>query len=358
MAAVPSDATPWRRDVADAARALGRWVGHAFGPEAVLGGCTMPANGMANETVLFDVGEDRYVARLAPLEGAPYPTFPTFDRQFQRDCLKLVRARTEVPVPEIVRLEEDSSWLGTPFLVMRRVEGEVPGDSPPYVVHGWMTELSAPDLALLEECTVSILAGIHTVGDPADLERMVPPGQTGSVVHRQLDAQRAYYEWARDGHTVPALEEAFAVLGGSVPSSDRLVLNWGDSRIGNVIYRECRPVAVLDWEMATAGPPEVDVAWMVFMHAFMQDMVGGYGLRGIPDLLRRERVVELYERKSGSRLDELAWYEAFAGLRFGIILLRMGLRSIAFGQMPPAEDPDSLIRFAPLLRRLVAAVQT
>jgi len=44
------------------------------------------------------------------------------------------------------------------------------------------------------------------------------------------------------------------------------VVVWGDSRVGNVLYSDFRPVAVLDWEMATLGPREMDVAWVIFAH--------------------------------------------------------------------------------------------
>jgi aminoglycoside phosphotransferase (APT) family kinase protein len=147
-----------------------------------------------------------------------------------------------------------------------------------------------------------------------------------------------------------------AVLERTIPANDRLVLNWGDSRIGNIIYRDYLPVAVLDWEMATAGPPEVDVAWLVFMHIFMQDMVTRHGFPGLAGLFEGDQVLSLYEEFSGERLEELSWYIAFAGVRFAIILLRMGLRSAAFSQQPPAEDADSIFLFAPLLGRLLSAV--
>jgi aminoglycoside phosphotransferase (APT) family kinase protein len=355
MSNVAGVATPWRRNLEDVAPALARWVRNRMGAAAELGECTMPANGMANETVLFDVGPDRYVARLAPPPDSPYPTFPTFDLAFQRDCMELVRARTEVPVPDVIALEEDLSWLGTPFLVMRRVEGQIPGDSPPYMAAGWMTELSGADLARLEENTVRRLAAIHTIAHPADLTRFARPDLGATALEQQLAYQREYYEWARDGRTVPAIEDGFRVLAARLPASDRTVLNWGDSRIGNVIYRDCEPVAILDWEMATAGPPEVDVAWMVFMHTFLQQMATAFGLAGMPDLLRRDRVVELYERYSGAPLADLGWYVAFAGVRFAIIMVRMALRGVAFGGSEPV-DPDDLTLFAGLLRGLVAEV--
>ncbi len=364
MTKSPSDALPWRRDVSAITEDLARWVSHEMSPGAALGACAMPDNGMANETVVFDVGSDRFVARLAPHKDTPYPVFPVFDLRLQRDCLELVRARTDVPVPEVVRYEDDPQWLGTPFLVMRYIEGEVPRDTPPYLLEGWMTALSATDLKRVEESTVEVLVGIHQVRAGADLALFDHGRAEASPLGRQLAAQRAYYEWARDGRRVPAIEEALATLGSTVPPNNRLVLNWGDSRIGNIIYRDCRPVAVLDWEMATSGPPEVDVAWMVFLHTFMLDMIttfmpdvfAGTGPGGMTGFLRRDRVADLYEKVAGETLDDLTWYEAFAGLRFAIILMRMSLRAAASGATPLARDPDALIMFAPLLRRLVAGL--
>jgi aminoglycoside phosphotransferase (APT) family kinase protein len=324
----------------------------------------MPDNGMANETLVFDIGPDRFVARLAPHKDAPYPVFPVFDLRLQRDCMQLVRNRTDVPVPEVVKYEEDSHWLGTPFLVMRYVEGVVPRDSPPYLLEGWMTTLSTVELAQLESETIEVLAKIHQVRLRADLAIFDHSGTDSSPLSRQLSAQREYYEWAREDLRVPVIEEALAVLSSSVPDNSRLVLNWGDSRIGNIIYQDCRPVAVLDWEMATTGPPEVDIAWMIFLHTFMLEMVTTFmpdiysndAFGAITTLLQRDRVVDLYESLSGERLQELTWYEAFAGVRFAIILMRMSLRAVASGAMPPIDDPDGLVLFAPLLRRLVSEI--
>ena len=68
------------------------------------------------------------------------------------------------------------------------------------------------------------------------------------------------------------------------------MLAWGDSRIGNVLYQDFRPVAVLDWEMATVGPRELDVAWIIFAHMVFQELAGLAGLPGLPDVMREEDV--------------------------------------------------------------------
>ncbi len=143
------------------------------------------------------------------------------------------------------------------------------------------------------------------------------------------------------------------MLEATLPASERRVLNWGDSRPGNILYRDFEPVGVLDWEMATIGPPEVDVAWVTFFQRFFAALAEQYGLPPVPPMFDQQDVVETYERLSGGALDRLEWYEAFAGLRFGIILARMSLRSIAFGVQQESDDPNDLMMFEPLLARLL-----
>ena len=83
-------------------------------------------------------------------------------------------------------------------------------------------------------------------------------------------------------------------------------------------------------------------------------MAEQYGLPPVPAMFERAETVATYERLSGDVLDDLAWYEALAGLRFGIILARMTLRSIAFGLQELPTDPNEMIMFGPLLERLLA----
>ena len=85
-------------------------------------------------------------------------------------------------------------------------------------------------------------------------------------------------------------------------------------------------------------------------------MVEQFGMSVVP-MFERQATAATYERLSGAPLDDLAWYELFAGVRFGVILVRMSHRSIAFGQMEPPDDPDEHVMFVPLLERLIAEVK-
>jgi aminoglycoside phosphotransferase (APT) family kinase protein len=342
---------PWRRETQDVAAALARWA--AATDRGAVTEVHAPASGMANETILFRLAGEPLVARLAPGPGSPFPTFPDYDLDYQRRVMQLVQQRTALPVPSVVHLETSDEWLGAPFLLLEAVEGVVPGDNPPYVFGGWLAEASGEERGRLEEASIRVLVDLHKIEDDAATDFLRRDGEGDAPLTRELAFQRSYYEWANEGTPVPALEHAFEVLAQTMPVTGYTCLNWGDSRIGNIIYRDFVPAAVLDWEMATVGPAEVDLGWMVFFHAFFQGIADQYGAPGIPELFGRERVVATYESLAGRTLLDLAWFEALAALRFGIISVRTSLRSIAFGLQEPPKHPDDLVMHAPQLRRLL-----
>ncbi len=349
--------TPWRRNPARVEGSLAAWA-RAFRKDdrATVRDVRMPDSGMANDTVLFRLDEEALVARLAPSPDSAYPTFPKFDLHLQSRVIELVRCRTKVPVPEIVHLEESSSWLGAPFLVTRAIEGLVPSDNPPYLLDpsGWFLQGTPEDWKRFEASTIDVMVQLHRIeanDEATAFLRFAHPGRT--ALEQLLGFLRYYYEWGCEGRTVPILEQAIEVLTATMPSNNRSVLNWGDARPGNIIYRNFEPAAVLDWEMAGVGPPEVDLAWTTFFQRFFASMAEQHGLPRVPSMFQTNEAKASYERLSGDALDDLAWYEALSGLRFGIILVRMSLRSVQYGMQQPFDDPNDMVMFAPLLERLL-----
>ena len=111
----------------------------------------------------------------------------------------------------------------------------------------------------------------------------------------------AYYEWVRgDDLRVPVIEAGFAWIEANWPADEgETVISWGDSRIGNILYRDFEPVAVLDWEMAAVAPREVDIGWMIFIHDFFEHVAQQIELPGMPHFMRRDDVAATYEAASG-----------------------------------------------------------
>ncbi len=106
--------------------------------------------------------------------------------------------------------------------------------------------------------------------------------------------------------------------------------------------------------MATVGPREVDLAWMIFLHEFFHDMAVTFGLAGMTDFMQRDSVVAEYEALTGHTVRDLAWFEVFAALRFAIVSIRTTRRGIAYGTMEAPGDPDDVVMFRGLLEKMLA----
>jgi aminoglycoside phosphotransferase (APT) family kinase protein len=226
----------------------------------------------------------------------------------------------------------------------------------PYPFGGnWLYDADTTHQRTLQDETVAAIAAVHDIADPlttfAFLER-----RDGGDTHlrRHVAHTRAWYDMvAREGAPSPLVERGFAWLDSHWPRHESdPVLSWGDARIGNVIYRDFRPVALLDWEMAALGPRELDVAWLVFAHEVFQELTTTLGLDGMPDFLRADDVCERYASLTGYEPRDLDFYRHYAALQWGIVFLRTGARQAHFGERAMPEDPEELIYNRAQLERL------
>ncbi|MGA4843212.1 phosphotransferase family protein [Streptomyces sp. G45] len=348
MATAPRPRTT-TRDPDELARRLTAWLGTKLPGARAVDVSVPAANGMSSETLLFTVDHPRPPARACVLrlaaDPAAYTVFPVYDMPRQYRTMRLVAEHTDVPVPRVLWLEEDPGPLGAPFFVMERAFGRVPPDVLPYTYEGnWLHAASDAERTRLEDATIGVLARLH---DQAPLDRAAfldLPGQ-GDPLRRHVTAQRAYYDWVVTGlPRSPLIESAFARVEELWPCDPgETVVNWGDARVGNVVYAGFEPVAVLDWEMACTGPREVDLGWTVYLHRFFQDLTVSLGQPGLPDFLRRDRVEERYAELTGHRPRAMDFFTLYAALRHAIVMLRVAHRQVHFGEVTPPDDPDALI---------------
>jgi aminoglycoside phosphotransferase (APT) family kinase protein len=323
------------------------------------------ATGMSSETLLFDATwtdgsrrrTEHLVVRLAP-STVDAPVFPTYDLEGQFRAIELVGELTDVPVPPTWWVETDASVLGTPFFVMGRVDGEPPPDVMPYTFgDNWLYDASRDDQRRLQDATIDILVALHGIDDAANRFGFLSFDSDGdTALRRHVAHTRAWYEWAaKDGLVSKLVERAFDWLDRNWPqASFDTVLSWGDSRIGNVLYRSFEPVAVLDWEMAGLGPRELDVAWLIHAHEVFEFLAKGFGAEGMPHFLRESDVVETYARASGYELSDLRFFRTYAAVQWAIVFLRTGFRGVHFGEREMPADPEELIYSAPVLDALIS----
>ncbi|MEV0247062.1 phosphotransferase family protein [Nocardia sp. NPDC050712] len=326
------------------------------------------SNGMSAETLVLDLtwtadGGAQTVGLIGRMTPAPgdFPILETYDLPAQFDAMRLVAETSDVPVPRVRFLEPTGEVLGTPFLLMDRIDGSVPPDVMPYTFgDNWLFDATPEQRHRLQDSTIEALAQLHAIPDAAATFGFLDPRHPGSnPLERTLERARSWYEFAaRDSGRSPLAERILVWLTANLPdqSSGETVLSWGDARIGNCMYRDFRPVGVLDWELATIGPRELDLAWLVFAHRVFQTIANTYGLPGLPDFLREEDAKTAYAAYSGTQVGDLTWYTLFSALNYCIVFMRSGGRQVHFGEMARPDDIEILFHHKPLVETLLAEI--
>jgi aminoglycoside phosphotransferase (APT) family kinase protein len=368
------------RDMGALPSAMSRWLSSVL-PGGVTPDVTIEsgidANGMSSETIILTVRwmqdgqqrKQRLVARVAPTE-ADVPVFPSYRLDHQFEVIRLVAETTDVPVPRVRWLEPTGRVLGTPFFLMDYVEGVVPPDVMPYTFgDNWFHDAAGESQRQLQDSTVEVIAKLHSIPDAARTFSFLSDGSAGHNAIGQAavaagPALQQHFAWVRSWYEFavpdigpsPLLERTFGWLEANWPeevAAAEPVLLWGDARVGNVLYADFRPVAVLDWEMTTLGPRELDVAWLIFAHMVFQELAGLATLPGLPNVLREDDVRDTYRRLTGVELGDLGWFYAYSGVMWACVFMRTSARRVHFGEIEKPQDPESLFYHGALLKRLI-----
>jgi len=335
---------PDQRDPELTRTTLQRWLQGKLpaATEVAVTAMQTPANtGFSSETLMFEAGwraadgtgrQQRLVAKVAPTGFQIFPE-PRFAEQFR---LLQILAGTEIPVPEVHWHEPDPAVLGAPFYIMSRIDGAVPTDMPPYHTGGWLTDVSPAERESIWWSGVGVLTRVHALDvrrlglEFVDQTRYGPTG-----LRQRLAYYEHYLDWAYEG-AVPVVRQALQWLHDHRPAETHdPVLLWGDSRIGNIIFNSGRATAVLDWEMATLGQPEEDLAWFLLLDRHHSEGVGAARLPGFPDAAQ---TIARYERLTGRTLASMDYYEVLSATKFAIVMARIGQLFIHYDLVPPDND--------------------
>jgi aminoglycoside phosphotransferase (APT) family kinase protein len=336
--------TPWQRDLADTGAKLTSWLAtrlpRASGLE-VANLAAPSASGFSNETLLFDLGwredgEAHAAALVIRIQPTGFQIFPSYDLGLQFKTMQLLAA-TDVPVPKLRWIEQDDLDLfGAAFYVMEQVPGRVPPDNPPYHQAGWVTEITPEERRAIWLGCFEAMAKIHRIDPRAAGFDFLDQSELGA---NGLDQEIAHYEkflaWAARGAPQPTAEAALAWLKANKPKDEPEGLVWGDARIGNIIYQGTTPAAVLDWEMARIGSPEMDVAWAIFLDRHHSEGIQTPRLEGFPSY---DETLAHYEKHSGHRVKHFEYYQVFAGFRFAVIMIRIAQQLHRYGIMTAEQS--------------------
>ena len=153
-----------------------------------------------------------------------------------------------------------------------------------------------------------------------------------------LDQQLSYYrdflDWATQGEKVPVIESTWRWLVEHRPAEEgEVVISWGDSRIGNIIWDDFTCAAVVDWEMASLAQPELDLGWWLY---FDRQFSEGLGVPRPAGFGSHEDTIERYSELMGRPMRDIFYYEIFSGFRFAVVMYR--LSDLVFGREDMEQD--------------------
>lgn len=310
-----------QEDLAEVQSKLVPWL-HEKMPQAQnlsISGMKAPESGFSTDTFLFDVswqeaGQQRsegMVFRRPPR----LPIWPDYDLEIQVLVMQHLEG-TSVPVPRVYWLEKDESIFGTPFFIMNRIEGVILPSYPVYHTFGVYHDATPEQRAKIWWGCVEALAKIHLL----DWKGLgfsflgVPEGGTGPL-DQLLDYNEGYLNWVKE-EPQPILEAALDWLRMNRYAPEHVTLCWGDSRLSNLIYgTDFEVLAVLDWEMASLGDPESDVAWLLFLDWANSEATGVPPLEGTPG---SEETVQRYQELTGRKVRNLFYNEVLAPFRLAM----------------------------------------
>jgi aminoglycoside phosphotransferase (APT) family kinase protein len=360
-----SEAVP-RRDPVETARALERWLGRRLDATSVtVVDLTTPKAGFSNETIIgraawVDASGEHERDVVVRIEPTAHQLFVEPDALRQAHVMSLLAG--QVPVPHVWCTEADQSVLGAPFFLMDRVDGRIPGDVPSWHKRGWTTELDAAARHTLHDNALGALVRLHAVDTAAPaftaLEPPADPARDGgTALQRYVTHLATWYRWCRPvvRYGVDTIEAALHHVTTQVPDDDRRRVVWGDARVGNIVFADDLSVAaLLDWEGASLGPPEIDVAWWVMFDEFLCEAQGLPRLAGVPD---RAGTYARYEELAGAPLCDIVYYEVLVGLQLALINSRLADLLITSGKVPEAVAAEYVTRVTGMTQRSLDRIE-
>jgi len=276
--------------------------------------------GQSNPTYLLETALGRLVLRKKP-PGVLLPSAHQIEREYR--IIAALRG-SAVPVPEALHLCEDTAIIGTPFFVMRHVEGRI--FPQPDLAGASKQERRALFLSAAET-----LAALHGVDWQA--AGLATFGKPENYLARQIDRWTRQYRASDAGDA--AMDALIRWLEANIPPQSRVAIAHGDYRIGNLIFAPKTPrvAAVLDWELSTLGDPLGDLAYCCLCYHLPHDVPGVKGVagldlaaEGLPD---EAEFVAHYRRHAGlAAIEGWTFYRAFALFRLAAILFGVNARAL------------------------------
>jgi len=331
--------------VAELREPFGRWLAEKW-PDAQdlrVDEIESPKSGFSATTLFVPVrfrkdGRDhaeKVVLRIESPDPAIYPAqAPGLDVEIeiQYRVMEALTTTRRVPLAPLIGFESNARILGQPFFAMGHVEGNVTIENPPYTREGFFKEARAAERHAMIENGLRVLAEVHAIDwRAAGLEWLVAPGTRPGVL-AQLDLWEEFGRTELRDRELPVFDAAARWLRDELPAPAENAFSWGDSRLGNIIFRGSECACITDFENAAIAPPEFDLGWWLMFDRTMHESVEIERLPGEPT---REEQREIYAKFAGRDPGDTHYYEVLGAFRYAAIVVRVMNRGVERGLVPP-----------------------
>jgi aminoglycoside phosphotransferase (APT) family kinase protein len=175
--------------------------------------------------------------------------------------------------------------------------------------------------------SLQVMADLHRVDwCSAAFDFLERPIDGRDALTKRIALMRRLVDWASPA-PIPSVERSLAWLADERPNPAHLTLCWTDPRPGNIVFKDYRPVAALDWEGLCIGPPENDLAYFLLVDEVAYKAHGVPRLTGLPDAAD---TIARYEQLTGRRTENLdycfvmqaAWLAIMLAISAKVVLAR------------------------------------
>ncbi len=216
--------------------------------------------------------------------------------------------RHGVPVPTVRWFGGDVRWFEVPYLMVERLPGRIFRFSEPDPSF----DISPQGVARLYYQAVHALTQIHQLDWQQELAGWEQPRSLETEIRfwDTILAKAAEPQWVTQGQEVRDL------LLQHLPQDPPIGLFHGDFQGSNFLFDGETLVAVLDWEISGIGGQLLDLGWLL---VFTDPASWDTPCKPIPSMPPAAELIALYEEGMQRKAQDIAWYRALAGYRFGVI---------------------------------------
>jgi aminoglycoside phosphotransferase (APT) family kinase protein len=204
-------------------------------------------------------------------------------------------------------------------------------EDPSYTTEGFFFDASPDQQRAIYRRAMQMMVDFHTIDyREAGFEWLVHPDEPPTL-ERQIDVWERYMRREIGDRVHPDFDAGVAWLRKNLPTNLEPGLSWGDSRPGNIIFRDHEVVAITDFENIAVAPKEIDVGWWMLFDRTMHEAIGNDRPPGEPT---RQQARELYAELAGTPTPDTFYCEVLGGVRYSAIVVRVMNRMVDRGQLP------------------------